>query len=121
MNAEFNVWLLIVGVVAGAGVVVLIVWRFTWPDDDETDLERWTSARWIAGHLAREGRPVDPATTEDILALHRDYLAGIDPTDDTVADAAVPPGSSAPADERWSLTPPVGPGEPGSTGPPGRT
>lgn len=94
MNAEFNWWLLIVGLVVGGGLVwfVLLDARRREADIDET--ERPREAAWLSAVLAEEGHEVSPGTAERLLELHRRYLEAPAPDDPpTVA----PP---APAAER---------------------
>ena len=95
MNAEFNWWLLIVGLVVGAGLVWLVVLdsRRRESDVDEAEMDR--EALWLSSVLADDGIDVSPATAGRMLELHRAYLASPPPDDpDTVvadADRAVEP------------------------------
>ena len=81
MNAEFNWWLLIVGLVIGAGLVWLILADSSRREADVTERERATEASWIAGELRRMGRAVDDDDVADILDLHAAYLTAPPPDD----------------------------------------
>ena len=81
MNAEFNWWVLMVGLVAGAG----LVW-FVFADQRrrEVDIdadERAREAVWLSASLEDEGHHVTPETAERLLALHRAYLEAPPPDD----------------------------------------
>ncbi len=71
---EFDWWLLIVGFVAGAGLLWLILARLPRADADETTAERRAEAAWIAEQLGRSGPAVDVDAAEEVLDLHRRYL-----------------------------------------------
>jgi hypothetical protein len=93
VNAEFNWWLLIVGLVVGAGLVWLVVADSRRREADLAELEREGEAQWIAAAMADAGRGVDETDVLDILRLHSAYLAAVPPDqdfDDVVAavDAA---------------------------------
>lgn len=85
MNAEFNWWLLIVGLVIGAGLVWLILADSSRRDVDVTTRERAAEGRWIAEELRRAGRTVDDDLVADVLDLHAAYLAA-PPPDELVED-----------------------------------
>jgi len=76
MNAEFQWWLLLVGLVVGAILVFLVMADFSRSADEQADGELSHEASWIAGQLTSADRPLDPATVEDILRLNREWLAG---------------------------------------------
>lgn len=80
MNAEFNWWLLIVGVVVGALLTWLVLADSARRDHDVTERELPAEAGWLARVLADEGIEVDPAVTEAMLRAHRRYL-GLPPPD----------------------------------------
>ena len=85
MNAEFNWWLLIVGVVGGAGLLWLVLGDWSRREEEVGAAERAREAEWIADVLRADGAPVDPATTEQVLRLHRTWLretGAYDPLDD---------------------------------------
>jgi hypothetical protein len=98
VNAEFNWWLLIVGLVIGAGVVWLILADSARREVDVEVRERAGEARWIAEELRRAGRTVTDETVVDVLDLHAAYL-GAPPPDEPVEDeepAEVSETTSAP-------------------------
>ena len=74
MNAEFNWWLLIVGLVAGAGLVWLVIADWSRRDEDLSEDERQAESAWIAQVLSEQGERLDPGEAEHVLALHRAYL-----------------------------------------------
>ena len=95
MNAEFNWWLLIVGLVGGAGLVWLVIADWSRREEDVSQDERIAESAWIAQALRERGDDVDPAAAEEVLALHRVYLrrtgaldaADADPEDRDSVDA----------------------------------
>jgi hypothetical protein len=125
VNSEFNWWLLIVGLVVGAGLVWLVVADSRRREVDESESEREGEARWIAEAMTDAGRPVDPDDVLDILRLHAAYLAAPppdEPFDDAVDDdAAVAPGwvsvpdrvdATRDASQGRSMAHPAGPDRP---------
>ena len=74
MNAEFNWWLLIVGVVGGAGLLWLVLGDFSRREEEVDAEERSRESTWIAEVMGGDGQAVDPATAEEVLRLHRLYL-----------------------------------------------
>jgi hypothetical protein len=102
VNAEFNVWLLIVGLVVGAGLVwvVMMDGRRQEADVDAQELPR--EAAWLSAILAEDGHQVSPETAEEMLLLHRAYLGApppdpIEPDDEALIEpAAIPPRPDAP-------------------------
>jgi hypothetical protein len=105
VNAEFNWWLLIVGLVIGAGLVWLILADSSRREADVTARERAAEARWIAAELRRGGRGIDDDDVADVLDLHAAYLAAPPPDepDEPVetAEAPTPPQEMA----MWSPEP----------------
>jgi hypothetical protein len=87
VNAEFNWWLLIVGLVIGAGVVWLILADSARREVDIEHRERAGEARWIAEELRRAGRTVTDETVVDVLELHAAYL-GAPPPDEPLDEEA---------------------------------
>ena len=89
MNAEFNVWLLIVGLVVGAGLawVVMMDGRRRETEIDAQELPR--EAAWLSAILAEDGHDVSPEAAEQALLLHRAYLGAPppDPVDETAGEA----------------------------------
>ena len=111
MNAEFNWWLLIVGLVVGAALTWLVMSESVRRDIDITESEQRGESRWIATLVSGAGRPIAPERVEEILRLHREYLTAPppdEPIEPAVADVAaaveperaaleaVPPDSVAP-------------------------
>jgi hypothetical protein len=80
MSAEFDWWLLIVGVVAGAGLTWLVLADSSRRDQDILERELPAEAGWLSRTLADEGFDVDPDLAEAILRAHRRYL-GLPPPD----------------------------------------
>ena len=79
MNAEFNVWLLIVGLVVGAGLawVVMMDGRRREIEIDAQEMPR--EAAWLSAVLAEDGYDVTPEAAEQALLLHRAYLGAPPP------------------------------------------
>ncbi len=86
MNAEFNWWLLIVGLVVGAGLVWYVLMDSRRRDVDVTTAERPREAAWLSATLADEGWDVPPEAAERLLDLHRAYLDA--PPPDAVPDVS---------------------------------
>jgi len=76
MNAEFQWWLLLVGLVIGALLVFLVTVDFSRSAEEQLDGELAREATWIAGVLRADGSTVEPAEIEEILRLNREWLAG---------------------------------------------
>jgi len=74
VNAEFNWWLLIVGLVVGAGLVWFVVADSRRRDGEIDAEERPREALWLSAVLAEEGHDVRPDVAERLLELHRSYL-----------------------------------------------
>ena len=81
MDAEFNWWLLIVGLVVGAGLVWLVVLDSRRRDADVDEAEMDREALWISALLADDGIDVSAATAGRMLELHRAYLSAPPPDD----------------------------------------
>jgi hypothetical protein len=84
--AEFNWWLLIVGVVAGGVLTWLVLADTTRREREIGDEELLAEAAWITKAVA--GR-VDARAAEDVLRAHRRYL-GFPPPDVLVAPEDLP-------------------------------
>jgi hypothetical protein len=119
MSAEFNWWLLIVGLVVGAGLTWLVVADARRRDEDLEESELAAEAAWLESATAELGTAVDAATAEQLLRLHRTYL-GLDPE-----ASGVEPGMDLATGTWWSRldddaseAPPNG--EPGPAGGPPR-
>ncbi len=76
MNAEFQWWLLLVGLAIGALLVFLVMIDFMRSAEEQADAELSREVDWIAAALAGPDGPVDPALVEEILRLDREWLAG---------------------------------------------
>jgi hypothetical protein len=75
MNSEFNWWLLLVGIVVGAGLSWLVLadlGQSREPEPlDESGLE--LEADWIAARFAERDRSIDTEVLTDALRLDRLY------------------------------------------------
>jgi hypothetical protein len=96
VNAEFNWWLLIVGLVVGAGLVWLVVLESRRREADIDDAERAREALWLSAVLADEGQVVSPEAAGRLLELHRRYLEA-PPPDPVDAVAPTPPDAAVAA------------------------
>ena len=101
MSADFNWWLLLLGMVIGGALAWLVLADSNRHDRDIEDVETAAEATWIARSL---GAPLDAETAERVLKAHRRYL-GFPPPDMLVdpdqlrggrptADPDVPPESA---------------------------
>jgi hypothetical protein len=72
--AEFQWWLLLVGLVAGGGLVAVVMTDGRRRDEDVGELERRAEATWITQRLSGHRRSVDPRVVEAVLGAHREYL-----------------------------------------------
>lgn len=79
VNAEFNWWLLIVGLVVGAGLVWLVLADSNRRESEIAEEELPMEAAWIAVTMRDAGQPIEPEVTEQVLRLHRLYLASLPP------------------------------------------
>ncbi len=115
VNAEFNWWLLIVGLVVGAGLVWFVVADARRREHEVDTDERPREALWLATVMEREGMPVGPEAAERLLELHRAYLDSPPPDDPDPQDAEVSTGSdptmapSGPTSETPNVSPPASP------------
>jgi hypothetical protein len=94
MNAEFQWWLLLLGLVVGAVLTYLVIGDFRRGDDEADDLDLAREAEWMSSAVEADGGRLDPAAAEDILRLHRAWLAGA--ADDSAASTDAPPGPWSP-------------------------
>ena len=85
LMAEFQWWLLIVGLVAGGGLVAVVTMDGRRRDEDVGELERRAEANWISARLSGRGRDrsVEPRAVESVLRAHREYLS-LPPPDELV-------------------------------------
>jgi hypothetical protein len=97
VNAEFNVWLLIVGLVLGAGLVWLVVMDSRRREIEIDATERPREAAWLSSALREDGFDVSPEAADRLLLLHRAYLDAPPPDEETDAVAA---GEATPPAER---------------------
>jgi hypothetical protein len=108
--AEFQWWLLLVGLVAGGGLVAVVFLDGARREQDIDDEELPAEAAWIASRLGGGARrPLDPVDVEVILREHREYRL-LAPPDRIVPVDAAPDGptpSAAPAADAVPATPPV--------------
>jgi hypothetical protein len=74
VNAEFNVWLLIVGLVLGAGLVWLVIMDTRRREVEIDSVERPREAAWLSAVMIEDGFDVSPDAAERMLELHRAYL-----------------------------------------------
>ena len=92
VNAEFNWWLLIVGLVVGGGLVWFVLMDSRRRDVDVDERERPREAAWLSRMLADEGHDVSPEAAERLLLLHRTYLEAPPPDDPPPAHPVSPDG-----------------------------
>ena len=83
--AEFQWWLLIVGLVAGGGLVAVVSMEGRRREQDVSELEQRAEATWIADRLSTRERSLDPFAVEAVLRAHREYLM-LQPPDRLVVD-----------------------------------
>ena len=114
MNDEFQWWLVLVGMGLGGGLVWLLLARLPRNDEDVEAAELKREAEWISAVVADRGGVAPSLLVEEILELHREYLAGppIDAGEDEqeALDGLepVPPDGDGPPDEtRPPATPAV--------------
>ena len=86
MNAEFNWWLLIVGLLVGAGLVWFVLLDARRREVDIDAGERPREAAWLSAVLAEEGYDVSPDVAARLLELHRRYLEAPAPDDPVIED-----------------------------------
>jgi len=73
----FDAWLIVVGLAIGAGLAWLVMLDLRRRDDDIAAREMHSEAAWIADTLRSREIAADPEAVEEVLRLHRAYLAGI--------------------------------------------
>jgi hypothetical protein len=97
--AEFQWWLLLVGLVAGGGLVAVVFLDGARREQDVEEAELQAEAHWIAGRLGSGERRLDPHQVEAILRQHREYR--LMPPPDRLDPIDAPPArvvDEAPAD-----------------------
>jgi hypothetical protein len=80
--AEFQWWLLLLGLVAGGGLVAVVYVDGARREADLEAAELPAEAAWIADRLGVSGdgsAGTDPALVEQVLLLHAEYLEGPPP------------------------------------------
>jgi hypothetical protein len=97
VNAEFSWWILMVGLIVGAGLVWFVVADQRRREVDIDDDERAQEALWLSASLEDEGHHVTPETAERLLALHRAYLEAPPPDEPPPPDTR---SSELPGDDR---------------------
>lgn len=80
--AEFNWWLLIVGLAVGAGLTWLVLADSRRREEDVVENELPIEAEWIAANLVSAGMPSDGRTIVETLRLHRAWLASPPPEEE---------------------------------------
>ncbi len=98
MNAEFNWWLLIVGLVIGAALTWLVMSESARREIDVLESEQRSEAGWISSLLSGAGRPVTPERVEEILRLHREFLAAPPPDEPIKPVTVAPPDAGMPSE-----------------------
>jgi hypothetical protein len=73
--AEFQWWLLLVGLVAGGGLVAVVLLDGNRREQDIEARELPAEAEWIASRLASTGRVLEVEDVEAVLREHREYKA----------------------------------------------
>ena len=74
MTAEFNWWLLLLGLVVGGGLTWLVLAETRRREQDLEDDELPDEAAWIEARIAEEGEAVPIEMIERVVQLHRAYL-----------------------------------------------
>lgn len=87
--AEFQWWLLIVGLVAGGGLVAVVTADGRRREEDIAELERRAETTWIAERLAGSDGDVDALAVDAVLRLHREFLA-LPPPDRLIVEGEDP-------------------------------
>jgi hypothetical protein len=81
MIAEFNWWLLLLGLVVGGGLTWLVLAETRRREQDLEEDELAAEATWLEARMAEEGTPLPADTLERVVQLHRAYLAIVPPSD----------------------------------------
>jgi hypothetical protein len=112
VNDEFNWWLLIVGLVIGAGLTWLVLADSSRREVDIEDRELDAESRWIADALADLHRPLDDERVLDVLRLHRAYRATAPPDESEEPGAAdMDPAAWVDHGERAPMAHPIAPAD----------
>ena len=83
--AEFQWWLLFVGLIAGGGLVAVVTMDGRRREEDLVGLERQAEATWIAERTTSVDGPLDARAVAAVLELHREYL-GLPPPDEILVE-----------------------------------
>ena len=83
--AEFQWWLLLVGLVAGGGLVAVVSMDGRRREEDLSELEQRAEATWIAERLSSRDGSLDAGLVASILRIHREYLT-LPPPDRLLVD-----------------------------------
>lgn len=75
MNDGYTWWLLVLGIAIGVAIVWFAAIRLPRRDDDQTRAEQVAEAAWISATIERDGGIAPQALVEEVLELHRGYLA----------------------------------------------
>lgn len=89
--AEFQWWLLLVGLVAGGGLVAVVYLDGARREQDLNERELPAEAAWIADRLATRGRVADSRMIERVLREHRAYRAEPPPDHLSLHEPTEPP------------------------------
>jgi hypothetical protein len=107
VNAEFNWWLLIVGLVVGAGLAWFVLMDARRREVAVDERERPREALWLSRMLGDEGQSVSPDAAERLLVLHRAYLEAPPPDDPEPVGPLATSSSDEPlelaADDRFGV------------------
>jgi hypothetical protein len=127
MTDGWELWLFFAGLAIGAAGAALLFLRLPREDDDLGEAERRTEAMWISAIIERNGGVAPASLTEEVLDLHRSYLAMPRPPAPMGASAPplppfVPPMPGPPVPPMAPPPPPPGyaPPPPPPQGPPAR-
>src|SRR5258708_28703545 len=88
--AEFQWWLLLVGLVAGGGLVAVVTMDGRRREDDLADRERQAEAHWLAQRVHGLDRDIDGRTLAPILRIHPPTLSLPPPAQPVPCDHAAP-------------------------------
>ena len=105
LMAEFQWWLLLVGLAAGGGLVAVVSMDARRREEDLAELEQRAEATWIADQLGRQdvGAP-DAYAVETVLRAHREYLS-LPPPDRLFVDGGVDEDAAAEAEDDLDVDP----------------
>src|SRR5262245_36007915 len=81
MTAEFNWWLLLLGLVVGGGLTWLVLAETRRREQDLEDDELPDEAAWIEARMVEEGGALPVETIERVVQLHRAYLEVVPASD----------------------------------------